>query len=62
MGTLEEKLGDVHHKMEDSFAGVDARITVTQDRLAGRMAGLEERLQRIETLLLELGQRVLRAP
>ena len=59
MGTLEARLKDVHHQVEDSFAGVDARITVTQDRLTGRMASLDERLQRIEDLLLDLGQRVL---
>ncbi|PIL29961.1 hypothetical protein GSI_07872 [Ganoderma sinense ZZ0214-1] len=58
MSTLETKLKDVQHQMEDSFAGFDARITVTQDRLTGRMASLDERLQRIEDLLLDLGQRV----
>ena len=59
MSTLETKLKDVQHQVEDSFAGVDARITVTQDRLTGRMTSLDERLQRIENLLLDLGQRVL---
>ncbi|KAI1785580.1 hypothetical protein LXA43DRAFT_1037408 [Ganoderma leucocontextum] len=59
--TLETKLKDVQHQVEDSFAGVDARITVTQDRLSGRMASLDERLQRIEDLLLDLGQRAFRS-
>ena len=58
MSTLEAKLKDVQHQVEDSFAGVDARITVTQDRLSGRMTTLDERLQRIEDLLLHLGQQV----
>ena len=65
--TLETKLQEIQRKMEDGFGRVDDKIDIAQDNLSRKMdelplrklpgIELEERLHRIEQLLLDLGRR-----
>ena len=65
--TLETKLQEIQRKMEDGFGRVDDKIDIAQDNLSRKVdelplrklpgTELEERLQRIEELLRDLGRR-----
>ena len=70
MTALESSLNEMQYKISQNFVGVDDKIDVVQDRLSGKIAGvgerldqftgrsstLDERLGRIEDLLLFLGR------
>ena len=68
MTTVETSLNDLRYKLEQQFVAVDDKIEYVQKKLdvkleqqtqqlQGRISAIDDRLQRMEDILLSLGQR-----